>query len=60
LEPHILDDGVHLTLVFAISISIEDGDADEEMVKVGALLGDLLLIGSALSFFDGRAIDFGA
>ncbi len=58
MEPHILDDGVHLTLVFAISI--EDGDADEEMVKVGALLGDLLLIGSALSFFDGRAIDFGA
>jgi len=57
LEPHILDDSVHLTLVYAISI--EDGDADEEMVKVEALLGDLL-IGTALSFFDCWAIDFGA
>jgi len=50
-----LYDGVQSTLVFAISI--EDGDADKEM---GVSLGDLLLIGTALSLFDGHTIDFGA
>jgi len=57
LEQHILVDNVHLMLVFPISI--EDGDVDKEMVKVGALLGDPFLIGTALSLFDSCEIDFG-
>jgi len=44
-------------LVFPIPI--EDGDVDKEVVKVGALLGDPFLIGTALSLFDSCEIDFG-
>ncbi len=37
-----------------------DGDADGEMVVVGASLGDLVPLGAALLFVDGRELDVGA
>ena len=37
-----------------------DGDADGEMVEVGASLGDLLPVGAALLVVDGCELDVGA